>query len=289
MLFTYPTGDGTLINLELFSGNLLCAEEGNEVLVNSVHVAPPYGNTHIVIYGNTDLQGYGSTRNTQRMEFKDRLKAARRHAKLNQVELALKAGITQTSISDLERGKSKASTHVVKIADACGVNAKWLSDEIGPMTGPASSVSSQHSESNVGATRQPIESFRYPVISWVAAGAWAEAVEPFPPGFSDRYELSDYNSKGPAFWLEVKGDSMTSPVGMSITEGTLILVDTEADAQSGKLVVAKLADSDQATFKKLVDDGGRRFLKPLNPAYPIEMCAENCRIVGVVVRALQKL
>jgi SOS-response transcriptional repressor LexA len=82
---------------------------------------------------------------------------------------------------------------------------------------------------------------------------------------------------------------MTSPIGTSITEGTLILVDTEADAQSGKLVVAKLADSDQATFKKLVDDGGRRFLKPLNPAYPIEMCAENCRIVGVVVRALQKL
>ncbi|WP_095083365.1 S24 family peptidase [Pseudomonas sp. Irchel s3h17] len=143
--------------------------------------------------------------------------------------------------------------------------------------------------SNVGSTRQPIESFRYPVISWVAAGAWAEAVEPFPPGFSDRYELSDYNSKGPAFWLEVKGDSMTSPVGMSITEGTLILVDTEADVQSGKLVVAKLADSDQATFKKLVDDGGRRYLKPLNPAYPTEMCAENCRIVGVVVRALQKL
>lgn len=143
--------------------------------------------------------------------------------------------------------------------------------------------------SNVASTRQPLESFRYPVISWVAAGAWAEAVEPFPPGFSDRYELSDYNSKGPAFWLEVKGDSMTSPVGTSITEGTLILVDTEADVQSGKLVVAKLADSDQATFKKLVDDGGRRYLRPLNPAYPTEMCAENCRVVGVVVRALQKL
>ncbi|QHF39628.1 peptidase S24 [Pseudomonas sp. S34] len=143
--------------------------------------------------------------------------------------------------------------------------------------------------SYVASTRQPNESFRYPVISWVAAGAWAEAVEPFPPGFSDRYELSDYNSKGPAFWLEVKGDSMTSPVGTSITEGTLILVDTEADVQSGKLVVAKLADSDQATFKKLVDDGGRRYLRPLNPAYPTEMCAENCRIVGVVVRALQKL
>ncbi|MGF6166318.1 SOS-response transcriptional repressor LexA [Pseudomonas sp. 2725] len=213
----------------------------------------------------------------------ERIKSARNHAKLTQKALALKVGVEQPVISQLETGKNLQSAHLPKIAHACGVNAIWLSENIGPMTG------APLSQSNVGSTRQPIESFRYPVISWVAAGAWAEAIEPFPPGFSDRYELSDYNSKGPAFWLEVKGDSMTSPVGMSITEGTLILVDTEADVQSGKLVVAKLADSDQATFKKLVDDGGRRYLKPLNPAYPTEMCAENCRIVGVVVRALQKL
>lgn len=213
----------------------------------------------------------------------ERIKSARNHAKLTQKALALKVGVEQPVISQLETGKNLQSAHLPKIAHVCGVNAIWLSENIGPMT------DALLSESNVGSTRQPIESFRYPVISWVAAGAWAEAVEPFPPGFSDRYELSDYNSKGPAFWLEVKGDSMTSPVGTSVTEGTLILVDTEADVQSGRLVIAKLADSGQATFKKLVDDGGRRYLKPLNPAYPTELCAENCRIVGVVVRALQKL
>jgi SOS-response transcriptional repressor LexA len=136
---------------------------------------------------------------------------------------------------------------------------------------------------------QPNMMFRYPVISWVAAGAWAEAVEPYPPGFSDRYEMSEYDSKGPAFWLEVKGDSMTSPVGQSVPEGSLILVDTEADAYSGKLVIAKLSNSDKATFKKLVDDGGRRYLKPLNSAYPMEACEDDCRIIGVVVRALMKL
>jgi SOS-response transcriptional repressor LexA len=142
---------------------------------------------------------------------------------------------------------------------------------------------------NVSMTEQPDMLYRYPVISWVAAGSWAEAVEPFPPGFGDRYELSEYNSKGPAFWLEVKGDSMTSPIGQSIPEGTLILVDTEADVHSGKLVVAKLADSNEATFKKLVEDGGQKFLKPLNPAYPLSVCAEDCRIVGVVVRAMLKV
>eukprot|EP00659_Diplonema_papillatum_P005163 gene5163-7897_t len=221
------------------------------------------------------------------MEFKDRLKAARRHAKLNQGELAAKAGITQTSISDLERGKSKATAHVVKIADACGVSAKWLSDEIGPMLAPGSTSSS--GESNVSPAAKPTKSFRYPVVSWVAAGAWAEAVEPYPAGISDTYEFSEYDSKGPAFWLTVKGDSMTAPAGQSITEGTLILVDTEAEVSPGKLVVAKLPDSNEATFKKLVSDGGRLFLKPLNPSYPIEAVDENCRIVGVVVQALQKL
>lgn len=284
MLFPNPSGNGALINFELFSCGLLSAEEGNEVLVNTVHAAPPYGNTHILDYGNTDLQEYGSARNTQRMEFKDRLKAARRHAKLNQAELAVRAGITQTSISDLERGKSKATAHVAKIADVCGVDALWLSDGQGDMTAAFKSVE----PSNVAMIAQPEQMHRYPVVSWVTAGAWSEAVQPFPDGFSDRYDISDYKAKGPAFWLEVKGDSMTSTSAPSIPEGSQILVDTEADVRPGKLVIAKLADSNEATFKKLVEDGGVRYLKPLNPAYPTVQCSDDCRIIGVVVRSLTK-
>ncbi|MCU7646684.1 XRE family transcriptional regulator [Pseudomonas piscis] len=67
------------------------------------------------------------------MELKDRLKTARRHAKLNQTELAVHAGITQTSISDLERGKSKATAFVAQIASACGVSALWLAEGVGQM------------------------------------------------------------------------------------------------------------------------------------------------------------
>ncbi|MDN7144131.1 LexA family transcriptional regulator [Pseudomonas sp. JQ170] len=210
---------------------------------------------------------------------KDRIYSRRVALGLSQQQLAEKAGVSQVTIQHLESGRNATSKKLVEIARALNVSAEWLD------SGKASTAE----PSNVAPAMQPNMSYRYPVVSWVAAGAWAEAVEPFPPGFSDRYEISDYNSKGVAFWLEVKGDSMTSPVGTSITEGMMILVDTEAEAISGKLVVAKLADSNEATFKKLVDDGGRRYLKPLNPAYPVEMCAENCRIVGVVVRAMMKL
>lgn len=197
-------------------------------------------------------------------------------------EIASLCGVANSAVTQWITGESKSlrPENLYALAKATGFRAEWLA------IGEGDEV--ERADSNVGEARQPVESYRYPVISWVAAGAWAEAVEPYPAGFSDRYEFSEYDSKGPAFWLEVKGDSMTSPVGQSVTEGTLILVDTEAEAAPGKLVIAKLPDSNEATFKKLVNDGGKLFLKPLNPAWRIEPFNEDCRIVGVVVRALQK-
>jgi SOS-response transcriptional repressor LexA len=191
-------------------------------------------------------------------------------------------GLSQEKIAieGLKANSQSAASHYLTgrnalNVEAASVFARYLQEPVSsfsPRLAKQIAQMSDSSHANVSMIEQPNMMFRYPVISWVAAGAWSEAVEPFPPGFSDRYEMSEYDSKGPAFWLEVKGDSMTSINGQSVPEGTFILVDTEADVQSGKLVIAKLADSNEATFKKLVEDGGRRFLKPLNPAYPIEMC-----------------
>ena len=119
----------------------------------------------------------------------------------------------------------------------------------------ASSPSSQATEpSNVAPAQQPDRLYRYPVISRVAAGAWQEAIEACDPWAYDTFELADYLAKGPAFWLQVSGDSMTSPVPPSIPEGHLILVDTGIEPRPGDMVVAKLVDADEATFKLLVAD-----------------------------------
>ncbi|WP_440090120.1 LexA family protein [Pseudomonas fragariae (ex Marin et al. 2024)] len=230
---------------------------------------------------NTFLQGERFTFIFPVMELKDRLKQARKHAQLTQAELAERAGIKQASVSEIERGLTRTSGYLVKFATICQVDPVWLSEGSGSMI-------SSREPSNVAMVAQPEQMYRYPVVSWVTAGSWSEAVQPFPDGFSDRYDLSDYKSKGPAFWLEVKGDSMTSTSAPSIPEGSQILVDTEADVRPGKLVIAKLADSNEATFKKLVEDGGVRYLKPLNPAYPTVQCSDDCKIIGVVVRSLTK-
>ncbi|CAI0985748.1 LexA family protein [Serratia proteamaculans] len=125
----------------------------------------------------------------------------------------------------------------------------------------------------------------YPLISWVSAGCWSEALEPYVMKDIDEWINSDAHIEGGGFWLKVQGDSMTSPVGISIPEGMIILVDTGKSPKNGSLVVAKIEDTNEATFKKYVEDGGQKFLKPLNPMYPLTPINGNCKIIGVVVEA----
>lgn len=73
------------------------------------------------------------------MELKDRLKQARKNAGLTQVELAERAGIKQASVSEIERGLTRTSGHVIKLAQVCGVDPVWLSDGTGSPEGKYSS------------------------------------------------------------------------------------------------------------------------------------------------------
>ena len=136
---------------------------------------------------------------------------------------------------------------------------------------------------------QPNYQKSFPVLSSIQAGAWTEACEPYlKDEISEWYGTTERTSSN-CFWLRVHGDSMTSSSGISFPEETLVLVDAEREAQNGSLVVAKLTDVNEATFKKLVIDAGQRFLKPLNPQYPTLPINGNCKIIGVVIDAKLKL
>jgi SOS-response transcriptional repressor LexA len=128
--------------------------------------------------------------------------------------------------------------------------------------------------------------FRYPVSEWrepmqVRDGELAVYGKP-------RFELTDYHAQGAAFWLVVVGDAMTAPTGVSIAEGMMILVDPAIVPEPGKLVIAQWSDSSEATFRKLIEEGGQRYLVPLNPTYPKALYTDECRILGVVVQATAK-
>lgn len=130
---------------------------------------------------------------------------------------------------------------------------------------------------------------KYPVLSSIKAGAWGEAVEAYTLKDIDQWLESDAHIQGDAFWLEVEGDSMTAPVGLSVPEGTFVLFDTGRDPVNGSLVIAKLSDSNEATFKKLIIDGGQKYLKGLNPQWPLVPINGNCKIIGVAVETKLRL
>jgi SOS-response transcriptional repressor LexA len=81
--------------------------------------------------------------------------------------------------------------------------------------------------------------------------------------------------------LRVKGASMEPKFG----KGDLIFVDPEVPPESGKYVIVRLARSDEADFKQLIIEGGRHYLKALDPAWPdrITEMDEATQVCGVVV------
>lgn len=226
------------------------------------------------------------------MNYSTRIKAARKHAGLTQAELASRAGVTQTSISDLERGKSASSSFTATLAKVCRVSALWLETGEGQMVpdmrNPDGSQNLDKPWDDLGSSHLNVapaqESHRkdkeYPLISWVAAGCWQEACDNFHPGDAEQWIASDANAGPHGYWLTVKGPSM-QPTFM---EGLRILVKPENfDLISGKFYIAKLMDTGETTFKQYIRDGGIGFLQPLNSAFPIMQITDNVQIIGQVV------
>jgi SOS-response transcriptional repressor LexA len=132
---------------------------------------------------------------------------------------------------------------------------------------------------------------KLPLISWVQAGAWESVVDNFAPGDAEEWILSPVAVSESAFYLRVRGQSMYSPNGEpSFRENDLILVDPQGEADSGSLVIVRMDDSAEATFKQLIIEDGKKYLKALNPSWPnrIVQVNGNATICGVVKTKIVK-
>ena len=116
-----------------------------------------------------------------------------------------------------------------------------------------------------------------PLLSWVQAGGWRQIVD------NNHLETervpTTYKPKKYTFALRVQGDSMEP----KFPDGCLIIVEPEENITNGAYVVVSRSN-EEATFKQLINDGGKVFLKPINPRYPILEVSDDTRICGVVKR-----
>jgi SOS-response transcriptional repressor LexA len=122
---------------------------------------------------------------------------------------------------------------------------------------------------------------RIPLISWVQAGSFCEAVDLLLPGDAERWMDCPRDHSPSTYALRVRGPSMEP----RFYDGEIIMVDPAAQADSGRFVIAKKTGSQEATFKQLVIDGGDTYLKAMNPQWPepIIRIDEEWIICGVVI------
>ncbi|MCW9528771.1 LexA family protein [Klebsiella grimontii] len=206
-------------------------------------------------------------------------------------------GVTQQSIADMLDISQGGVGHYLNgrnslNAAVAAVFAKALQVDVSdfsPSIAKEITAMSAAATSNAKYVGQYSPGIKYPVLSKIQAGYWSEACEPYALKDIDLWLESDAHIQGDAFWLLVEGESMTAPAGLSIPEGTYVLFDTGREPINGSLVIAKLSESNEATFKKLIIDGGQKYLKGLNPQWPMVPINGNCRIIGVAVETKLRL
>ena len=210
--------------------------------------------------------------NDDRETLAARLKSARDRSGITNAEIAHTCGVTPQAVGAWLRTGKISGRHLASIAATTGVSTDWL------ITGrDRNSARESAAVYDLSAEARPIRS-EVPLISWVTAGAWCGVVDNLEPGEAEEWVQADHNVGENAFALTVRGDSMEP----EFRDGVRIVVDPSYEATDGSYVIARLDDDMEATFKQLVIDGSRRYLKPLNDRYLILSVEGNMTICGVV-------
>ena len=172
-----------------------------------------------------------------------RILRLRKGKKLTQANIAKASGVSPASVTQWEQDANHPrGENLIALAKALDCDANWLLNGQETFT-------PKEKESNVEPVHHKLHG-AYPLISWVQAGGWNEIY------LTESDEMEYYpcpiNCSESTFLLRVRGKSMESV----FTEGELIFVDPEAEAWSGRYVIARLDDDNQATFKQLTINSG---------------------------------
>lgn len=213
------------------------------------------------------------------------IKQLRKERRLTQAQLSELSGLDQGAISRVENGRYQAPEALVQdLAGVLGVRAS----EILAAVETAGDLAKEMRAEYVVAVAPGFAAV--PLIGWVQAGKWAQVENPFDSDVAEGVVYTAAKVGRRAYALRVKGESMMNPRGWpTFPPGTTIIVDPEKAAESGDLVIAQIDDEAEATFKKLAEDGSKKFLLPLNPQFPTLQIDQATSICGVVVAIAERV
>jgi len=194
--------------------------------------------------------------------------------------LAKLAGATPKAASKWLNGEAMPRQEKLGvIAKALRVSQQWLQYGEGSMVaGVAEELEPWGDDVAPG----PANHGSIPIISYVQAGEFCEAEDPFEPGMADEWLPFRPPGAGPrTYALRVDGESNFP----RIRSGEIVIVDPDRAPDSGKFVVAKRHSDAKVTLKMIQFNEGEPFLKPGNPDWPepIIKIDGGWSICGVVI------
>jgi len=223
----------------------------------------------------------------------ERMAAAKAHyesvtgKRFKNTELADFVGVSKVNVGLWFRGPTQEleGSNLLKAATYLKVNSRWLAGEKAPMA-----LDKPTLDNNVDLSQKiALEGRPIPVISWVAAGSFGDIETVLKDAEIDEYlpPIKECGKNG--YGLVVVGNSMKP----DFKPGDRIYVNPDIqtfDLQTDDLVIIACSGETEATFKKLIIEGGEKYLQPLNPNWPDQIIklTEDCRLVGKVVGLYRK-
>lgn len=224
----------------------------------------------------------------------DRIKFARQNhpdGKMTQGVLAKSAGISQTTIADIERGRNSGSTKIVDIARVLKVSVSWLNSGKGDMR---AGVNNQSGSAHGTPIKSTDDSEENPLISRIrkvklkiSAGISGFAIDP------------DYEDGNPIYfrkdWIESRGYKAGNLIAIMVQGQSM-----EPTLNNGDTVVINTADTTprdgdvyainyegEAIVKRMIRDSGVWWLSSDNQdksRYPNKQCSgDGCIVIGKVI------
>lgn len=203
--------------------------------------------------------------------FYKRIAIARTALGITQGKLADMVGIGRRQVASYEGGNSKPRDTVLQnLAAALGTSTEWLAQGIGK--GP-----------DVSSIKRTVTVQEIPVYS-NASSLWLDPLIDGEPSVTD-FIQSPIRDREDLFALRINGDSMASNGPFSFPEDTIVTFDPNKEVKHGDFVLCALDSANEATFKQLVIDQQQKYLKALNPAYPLIPFGKGATIIGVAVHS----
>lgn len=203
---------------------------------------------------------------------------------MTQEILAQKMGITRGAVTHYLAGRRVPPLRQFqKLAAILKTDPAWLQFGTSEEDGKA------HKKIILKQEKSESTQSRIPILSWEQVSEFIGTAK-IALGEIKEYLPHFYAENSHWYALRIKGDAMTAPLGnsRSFHEGDFIIIDPEKNAAHGNFVIAILPHSKEATFKQYVIDGGVRYLKPLNPQYPITQIDDSTHICGVIIGRLSE-